>query len=90
MKTEQCKNCTHYSAYYKQRYCGYEKLSCGVCSISKQERKKSDTCEKYYYSELKEKRQKSALYLHLTNAAKSIHDIVQILKEKEDSLFLGE
>lgn len=83
MITQQCKNCTHYSAYYRQRSFSYEKLSCGICSIHKQERKKGETCEKFVYNELKEKRQKASLYFSLESAAKSINDIIHMIKEKE-------
>lgn len=74
----------YYSAYYRQRKAGYEKLSYGICSIYKQERKKNESCKTFKLDELREKKRKASLYLYLEQAAKSINDIIDIIKEKEN------
>ena len=85
MKTEKCKNCTYYVAYYEQFSSGYARLNHGFCQKHSRPQKQADTCETFKSSEQKEKRREERRFDYLEQALTSINEIAQILKEKQDN-----
>ena len=84
MQSQKCKNCTYYTAYYKQWSSGYGRLSNGYCSRCEKLRTQYETCENFKSNALKEKRREERLFVYLECALESINEIVQILREKEN------
>jgi len=84
MLSQKCKNCTFYTAYYKQWASGYGKLNHGFCSKRQQPQTQFETCEDFKSNDIKEKRREERLFLSLEQALESINDIALILKEKEN------
>ena len=84
MLSQKCKNCTFYSAYYKQWSSGYGKLNNGFCSKHQKFQTQFETCEHFKSNEIKEKRREERLFTSLEQALEAINDIAQILKEKEN------
>lgn len=84
MKNQICKNCTYYSAYYKQWSNGYGRLSNGFCSRNNKPQTQFEACEGYKSNEQKEEMRQIRMIKSLEQALTSINDIVQILKEKEN------
>ncbi|MCL2675267.1 MAG: hypothetical protein FWE84_01580 [Firmicutes bacterium] len=82
MRSQRCRNCEYYSAYYKQRSSGYEKLNKGFCSKHQKEETQFKTCENFTSNEHREKIKEQLRLDALDGALKSINEIAQILKEK--------
>ena len=82
MKTQKCKNCTHYTAYYKKWSASFERLNKGFCAKHQKPQIQSETCEDFKSNEQKEKRREERLFDYLEFSLKSINEIAQILKEK--------
>ena len=83
MKKEVCKNCTYYSAYYKQWSSHYTRLDKGFCSKHQKIIKQYEICEDFKSNELKEKMREKRRMDALEQALISINEIAQILKEKQ-------
>jgi len=77
-----CKNCTFYSAYYKQYSSGFGKIDHGYCSKQQQPISQHETCENFKSNEAKEKSREERRLVALDQALESINEIAQILKEK--------
>jgi hypothetical protein len=82
MKTEKCKNCMHYTAYYKQWASSFGRLNNGFCSRHQKPQAQLEACEDFKSNEQKEKRRDELRLKHLEQALESINEIAQILKEK--------
>jgi len=82
MKIQNCRNCTYYSAYYKQWSDGYSRLNNGFCSKLNKPQIQFETCEDFKSSEQKEKSREERRLVALDSALTSINEIAQILKEK--------
>lgn len=82
MKNPNCKNCTFYSAYYRQWSDGYGRLTNGYCSKHNKPQTQFETCECYKSNEQKEKMREKRMFVALEDALTSINEISQILKEK--------
>jgi len=82
MKSQKCKNCTHYSAYYKQWSGSYGRLNNGFCSKHQKAQTQFETCENFLSSGQKEKIREKRLLIQLEQSLISINEIAQILKEK--------
>ena len=83
MTGQKCKNCTYYTAYYKQWANGYGRLSSGYCARQNSPKTQFESCEDFKSNETKEKRRDEKRLEYLEQALKSIVEIAQILKEKE-------
>jgi len=84
MRAQQCKNCIHYTAYHKKLPASYCRLTNGFCSKHDKQQSQSETFESFVSNEQKEKRDEFILFHSLECALKSIDQIAQILKEKEE------
>ncbi|MCL2375077.1 MAG: hypothetical protein FWC82_00915 [Firmicutes bacterium] len=81
MKTLKCKNCAHYTAYYKKWICNFERLSNGFCEKHQKLQTQHETCDDFKSSEQKEEGKKRKLLSSLEQAVDSINVIAQILKD---------
>ena len=86
MNSEYCKNCTFYTAYYKQWASGYGRLNNGFCAKHQKQQTQFETCECFKSNEQKEIHREKRRMLALEQALESINEIAQILKEKDDVL----
>jgi len=82
MKTEKCKNCAYYVAYYRQWNSGYGRLIDGACSKHRRPQKEYNTCEDFKNNGQSEERKEKSMLDHLECALISLNDIAHILKEK--------
>ena len=85
MKTQICKNCTFYSAYYQRWSDHYGRLNHGFCANKQKLQPQFETCESFKSNEQKEKRREERLLFSLEQASKSINEIAVILNEKYKS-----
>ena len=83
MRSQICKNCAFYTAYYKQWAASYGRLNNGFCARCQKPRTQFETCEDFKDNEIKEERREKRMYDSLEQALKSINEIALILKEKE-------
>jgi len=84
MLSQRCKNCTHYTAFYKQWSGNFSRLDNGYCSRQNIIKKQNEVCDSFMSNEHKEQiREKKRLEL-LERALTAIVEISQILKEKEN------
>ncbi|MCL2861474.1 MAG: hypothetical protein FWE22_03585 [Firmicutes bacterium] len=90
MKKSICKNCTHYSSYYKKWSSHFSRLNNGFCSKHQKQQIQFENCEDFKDNEKKEKMREKRLFTHLEHALESINCISQILKEKVDDSTLEE
>ena len=84
MFCQKCRNCTYYSAYYKQWCSGYGRLNTGYCSKHEKQQTQFETCEDFKSNVQKEKSREKRRMDALEQALESINEIVQILREKEN------
>ena len=82
MKSQKCKNCTYYTAYYKKWHANFGRLNNGFCTKHQKHQTQFETCENFKSSEQKEKMREERLFDSLEQSLKSINEISQILKEK--------
>jgi len=82
MKKNKCKNCTHYSAYYKLLAVSFTKLNHGFCAKHKRPQAQKEICDDFNCNQQKEQLRERILFDALENALKSIDHITQILKLK--------
>ncbi|MCL2556417.1 MAG: hypothetical protein FWE03_05330 [Firmicutes bacterium] len=83
MKTQKCKNCTYYTAYYKQWAACYSRLNNGFCTKHNKHQTQVKTCEDFKSNERKKRVREKILFEALAQSINSINDIAQILKERE-------
>ena len=81
MKSQICKNCTYYTAYYKKWSACFGILNNGFCTKRRRPQTQFEACEDFKSSDQKEKRRKERLFDFLEYSLKSINEIAQILKE---------
>ena len=82
MKSQKCKNCSYYTAYYRKWSSSFEKLTHGACSKHKSPKTQSEVCDDFKSSEQKERKREERLFISLEQSLESINQIAQILKEK--------
>jgi len=82
MKSQKCKYCTYYSAYYKRWDGQFERLANGFCVKHQKQQIQIETCDGFKSNEEKEKRREERLFVSLEQSLSSISEITQILKEK--------
>jgi len=82
MKTQKCKNCAHYSPYYKKWSASFGMLNHGYCAKHKKPQTQRKTCDKFKSGEQIEQRREERLLKCLEQSLDSINEIAQILKEK--------
>jgi len=82
MKSQKCKYCAYYTAYYKKHIIGFERTNVGHCLKFRKLQTQLETCENFKCGEKKEQRQQERIFVSLEQALKSVNDIGQILKEK--------
>lgn len=84
MNSQKCKDCAYYTAYYKKLSSSFEKTNVGVCSKHKKIKTYLENCGEFKNNERREKENEKRLFVFLEQALKSINDISQILKEKQE------
>ena len=77
-----CKNCTFYTAYYKQWSDGYGRLNEGHCRKHNKLQTQFKFCDFFQSNEKKEKMRAERRMVALDQALTSINEIALILKEK--------
>ena len=77
-----CRNCTHYTAYYKRWATRFGKLPRGFCEKQQLPKNHSETCKNFTDNKQKELLREKLLIDCLAQSIKSINEIAQILKEK--------
>ena len=82
MKSQKCKNCTYYTAYYKKWAASYGRLNNGFCTKHRKPQIQFEACEDFKSDEQKEKMREGRLFSSLEQSLKSINEIAQILKDK--------
>ena len=84
MLSQKCKNCTFYTAYYKQWAAGYGKLNHGYCSKHEKPQTQFETCGSFLSNAKKERRKEERRLVCLEQALRAIIEIAQILKEEDN------
>lgn len=84
MKKQICKNCTFYTAFYKQWAGSYGRLNNGYCAKHDKPQIQFETCNIFQNNEQKERRREKVRLEYLEHALKAIIEIAQILQEKEN------
>lgn len=84
MKNQICRNCLHFSAYYKRYGINFIRLSLGFCNKHDKQQASLETCENYQSNFKKEEKNDAVLLSSLWQAVESINLIAQIFKEKEN------
>ena len=83
MLCQKCRNCTFYTAYYKQWASGYGRLNEGFCRKHQKPQTQFETCGDFMSNEKKEEMREKRRLKDLDRAIESINEIAHILKEKE-------
>lgn len=86
MKKQICRNCLHFSVYYKRWGDRFSRLPTGFCCKHDKQQAHLEACENYLENKSKEEQSDLLLFQSLKQALKSVNQIAQILKENQEDL----